>query len=215
MRSLEASFASALRVTSSPKTTSKKSSSGRILRRRSIPPGQSSSRPSRNSFVALHVAIRLKKPFSDGTYAVDLDPLSLLTRLCASVPPPPFHTTRYAGVLARPHSRPARPRPSCFPQRRPLRRSRSTAAAKGSRRRSPRRIPPSVGPSSCATDAGSPSSASIAAASSLEMAASSTPSRHGSGSRAHALAPLRERQRRSHASSLRCMVDVVVAEHSD
>jgi len=46
------------------------------------------------------VRIALKKPFSDGTYAVDLDPLSLLTRLCASVPPPRFHTTRYAGVLA-------------------------------------------------------------------------------------------------------------------
>ena len=45
------------------------------------------------------VRITLKKPFSDGTFAVDLDPLSLLTRLCA-VPPPRFHTTRYAGVLA-------------------------------------------------------------------------------------------------------------------
>src|SRR5690606_35038581 len=40
------------------------------------------------------------KRFSDGTFAVDLDPLSLLTRLCASVPPPRFHTVRYAGVLA-------------------------------------------------------------------------------------------------------------------
>ena len=46
------------------------------------------------------VRIALKKPFSDGTFAVDLDPLSLLTRLCASVPPPRFHTVRYAGVLA-------------------------------------------------------------------------------------------------------------------
>lgn len=46
------------------------------------------------------VRIALKKSFSDGTYAIDLDPLSLLTRLCASVPPPRFHTTRYAGVLA-------------------------------------------------------------------------------------------------------------------
>jgi len=44
--------------------------------------------------------IALKKPFSDGTFAVDLAPLSLLTRLCASVPPPRFHTVRYAGVLA-------------------------------------------------------------------------------------------------------------------
>jgi hypothetical protein len=46
------------------------------------------------------VHIALKKRFSDGTFAVDLDPLSLLTRLCASVPPPRFHTVRYAGVLA-------------------------------------------------------------------------------------------------------------------
>ena len=42
------------------------------------------------------VRIALKKRFSDGTFAVDLDPLSLLTRLCASVPPPRFHTVRYA-----------------------------------------------------------------------------------------------------------------------
>lgn len=39
------------------------------------------------------VRIALKKRFSDGTFAVDLDPLSLLTRLCASVPPPRFHAT--------------------------------------------------------------------------------------------------------------------------
>ena len=46
------------------------------------------------------VRIALKKRFSDGTFAVDLDPLSLLTRLCAAIPPPRFHTVRYAGVLA-------------------------------------------------------------------------------------------------------------------
>ena len=45
------------------------------------------------------VRIGLKKAFSDGTVAVDLDPLSLLSRLVASVPPPRFHTVRYAGVL--------------------------------------------------------------------------------------------------------------------
>jgi hypothetical protein len=54
------------------------------------------------------VRLALKKAFSDGTVAVDLDPLSLLSRLCASVPPPRFspvgdhearHTVRYAGVL--------------------------------------------------------------------------------------------------------------------
>jgi Putative transposase len=46
------------------------------------------------------VRIALKKPFSDGTVAIDLDPLSLLLRLCAAVPAPRFHTIRYAGVLA-------------------------------------------------------------------------------------------------------------------
>jgi hypothetical protein len=46
------------------------------------------------------VRIALKKAFSDGTVAVDLDPLSLLTRLAAAVPPPRLHTVRYAGVLA-------------------------------------------------------------------------------------------------------------------
>jgi hypothetical protein len=54
------------------------------------------------------VRIALKKVFSDGTFAVDLDPLSLLARLCAAVPPPKLHTIRYAGVLGaaskiRPH----------------------------------------------------------------------------------------------------------------
>src|SRR5271154_775674 len=46
------------------------------------------------------VRIVLKKPFSDGTVAVDMDPLSLLARLAAAVPPPRLHTVRYAGVLA-------------------------------------------------------------------------------------------------------------------
>ena len=46
------------------------------------------------------VRITLKRPFSDGTVAVDMDPLSPLCRLAASVPPPRFHTVRYAGVLA-------------------------------------------------------------------------------------------------------------------
>jgi len=41
------------------------------------------------------VRIALKKPFSDGTVAVDLDPLSLLCRLVALVPAPRFHTVRY------------------------------------------------------------------------------------------------------------------------
>jgi len=46
------------------------------------------------------VRITLKKAFTDGTIAVDMDPLSLLCRLATSVPPPRLHTIRYAGVLA-------------------------------------------------------------------------------------------------------------------
>jgi len=46
------------------------------------------------------VRLQLKRPFSDGTFALDLDPLSLLVRLATTVPPPRFHTVRYAGVLA-------------------------------------------------------------------------------------------------------------------
>jgi Putative transposase len=46
------------------------------------------------------VRIALKKPFSVGTVAIDLDPLSLLCRLVALVPAPRFHTVRYFGVLA-------------------------------------------------------------------------------------------------------------------
>jgi hypothetical protein len=46
------------------------------------------------------VRLILKRPFSDGTYAIDLDPLSLLARLAAAVHPPRFNTVRYGGVLA-------------------------------------------------------------------------------------------------------------------
>jgi hypothetical protein len=46
------------------------------------------------------VRIALKRPFSDSSVAIDLDPLALLCRLCASVPSPKLHTVRYAGVLA-------------------------------------------------------------------------------------------------------------------
>jgi hypothetical protein len=45
------------------------------------------------------VRITLKKAYTDGTIAVDMDPLSLLCRLATSVPPPRLHTIRYAGVL--------------------------------------------------------------------------------------------------------------------
>jgi octaprenyl-diphosphate synthase len=47
-------------------------------------------------------AFRVLAAFADATVAVDLDPLSLLCRLCAAVPPPRFHTVRYAGVLGPP-----------------------------------------------------------------------------------------------------------------
>ena len=46
------------------------------------------------------IRIVLKRPYADGTIAVDLDPLSLLARLAACVPPPRHHTVRYSGVLA-------------------------------------------------------------------------------------------------------------------
>jgi hypothetical protein len=60
--------------------------------------------------------ITLKKPYADGTLAVDMDPLSLLCRLAASVPPPRFHTVHYSGVLAaasewRPRLAPPAPQP--------------------------------------------------------------------------------------------------------
>ncbi len=50
------------------------------------------------------VRILLKRPFSDGTTAIDLDPLSLLCRLAASVPPPRTHRVHYSGVLAAAHT---------------------------------------------------------------------------------------------------------------
>lgn len=46
------------------------------------------------------VRIALKRAYTDGTIAVEMDPLSLLCRLATSVPPPRFHTVKYAGVLA-------------------------------------------------------------------------------------------------------------------
>jgi hypothetical protein len=46
------------------------------------------------------VRIALKRPFADGTVAVEMDPLSLLCRLATSVPPPRYHQVKYAGVLA-------------------------------------------------------------------------------------------------------------------
>ncbi|MFC1642651.1 transposase [Myxococcota bacterium] len=42
------------------------------------------------------VRIELKRPFRDSTVAVDLDPLSLMCRLAALVPPPRCHLIHYA-----------------------------------------------------------------------------------------------------------------------
>jgi hypothetical protein len=46
------------------------------------------------------VRVVLKRPYSDGTTAIDMDPLSLISRLAASVPAPRRHTVKYAGILA-------------------------------------------------------------------------------------------------------------------
>ena len=61
------------------------------------------------------VRLTLKRAYADGTVAVDMDPLSLLCRLATSVPPPRFHTVKYAGVLASAsawRSRIGRPKPA-------------------------------------------------------------------------------------------------------
>ncbi|MBI4705097.1 MAG: transposase, partial [Deltaproteobacteria bacterium] len=42
----------------------------------------------------------MKKPWRDGTSALVFEPLDLIGRLCATVPPPWFHLTRFHGVLA-------------------------------------------------------------------------------------------------------------------
>jgi hypothetical protein len=47
-----------------------------------------------------NVRIQLKKPWSNGTTSVDLEPLAFIARLAALVPPPRRHLTRYFGVLS-------------------------------------------------------------------------------------------------------------------
>jgi len=42
----------------------------------------------------------LKKPWKDGTVALVLEPLDLIARVCALVPPPRLHMVRYHGVLS-------------------------------------------------------------------------------------------------------------------
>jgi hypothetical protein len=46
------------------------------------------------------VRLRFKAAWKDGTDAILLDPLDFISRLCALVPPPRFHTLRYHGVLS-------------------------------------------------------------------------------------------------------------------
>jgi hypothetical protein len=46
------------------------------------------------------VRYELKRTWADGTKAIVLEPLDLIARLCALVPPPWFNLTRYNGVLA-------------------------------------------------------------------------------------------------------------------
>ncbi len=70
-------------------------------RRRPSPPSGPLRTGSRCAMGGL-VRITLKRPFNDGTFAVDLDPLSLLSRLAASVPAPGFNTVRY-GMPRRRH----------------------------------------------------------------------------------------------------------------
>jgi hypothetical protein len=50
------------------------------------------------------VCYTLKTPYRDGTTHIVLEPLDLMPRLAALVPPPRVHLTRYHGVFA-PHSR--------------------------------------------------------------------------------------------------------------
>jgi hypothetical protein len=47
-----------------------------------------------------HVRYTLKTPYRDGTTHIVLEPLDLMARLAALVPPPRMHLTRYHGVFA-------------------------------------------------------------------------------------------------------------------
>ena len=49
------------------------------------------------------VRYTMKKAWRDGTHALLFEPLDLIGRLCAMVPPPRFHMIRFHGVLA-PHA---------------------------------------------------------------------------------------------------------------
>ena len=47
-----------------------------------------------------NVRLEFKRPWADGTSSVELEPLALLARLAALVPPPRRHLVRYFGVLS-------------------------------------------------------------------------------------------------------------------
>jgi hypothetical protein len=46
------------------------------------------------------VRLEFKRPWSDGTSSIELEPLALIARLAALVPPPRRHVVRYSGVLS-------------------------------------------------------------------------------------------------------------------
>lgn len=54
----------------------------------------------------------MKKAWRDGTHALVFEPLDLIARLCAMIPPPRFHMVRYHGVLSSHASR----RPEVVPE---------------------------------------------------------------------------------------------------
>ena len=94
------------------------------------------------------VRIELRKPYRDGTYAVDMDPLSLLCRLATSIPPQQRHTVHCGGVLAPvaklrpsvvpPPAAPARRARSCSQVQAALRRTSQNGVHIHSKRLSPR-----------------------------------------------------------------------------
>jgi hypothetical protein len=47
-----------------------------------------------------HVLYKMKRTFSDGTSSITFTPRDFVARLCALVPPPRFHVTRYHGIFA-------------------------------------------------------------------------------------------------------------------
>jgi len=58
------------------------------------------------------VRIVLKRAYADGTVAVEMDPLSLLSRLATSAPPPRYHTVKTVLAAASPCRARIAPRPA-------------------------------------------------------------------------------------------------------